>query len=310
MTYAFNLILVHSKGWQDVADFEAIQQRVEARAQDIRTFICSNESRSHSVRKAAATLPTLVFSPIRLLWFRPDRGKIYQGAAMSKLEEMRILREAALPVPHYTELMPDSKLSKSDFGSLTLLKPSFAHSSFGRGLELNRTENVVFRAPSDFPPEHPGSRAPMIAQRFIDCGYAMSCRVLTFFGAPVFTYLRRSTVPLDLASSNGPFEDREFLPMRPNMEIAVPRDPDILHLAKRAYQAMPERALQACDILRDKDGKLYILEVNPGGGTWMFSSPEADGYKFRLGVSDLAAEFDAFDVIAEKLIERTRLEAE
>ncbi len=73
---------------------------------------------------------------------------------------------------------------------------------------------------------------------------------------------------------------------------------------------MPHVALQACDILRAKTGELYLLEINPGGGTWMFSSSSAHVYREGLGVADLAVEFDAFRTIAQALVERTRAEAE
>ena len=47
---------------------------------------------------------------------------------------------------------------------------------------------------------------------------------------------------------------------------------DILELARRAYLALPEIALQGIDIIREAgSGKLYLLEANPGGNTWIFS---------------------------------------
>jgi hypothetical protein len=74
---------------------------------------------------------------------------------------------------------------------------------------------------------------------------------------------------------------------------------------------MPEVALQACDIVRETvTGRLYLLEVNPGGGTWMFSSESCANYKQSLGISDLTTEFDAFRTIARVLVERTRAEAQ
>ena len=53
---------------------------------------------------------------------------------------------------------------------------------------LRRTATVRYRGPEEFPDWHPGRHAPMFAQYFIDCGFPMTCRVLTFFGAPVFTF--------------------------------------------------------------------------------------------------------------------------
>ena len=78
-----NLVLVHSAGWQDVADFHAIKLRVEKTAPDIEVFVASNDIRSSLTRKRAAERPTLVFSPIRLLAFRPARGKVYAGRRIS-----------------------------------------------------------------------------------------------------------------------------------------------------------------------------------------------------------------------------------
>jgi uncharacterized protein (DUF362 family) len=95
----------------------------------------------------------------------------------------------------------------------------------------------------------------------------------------------------------------------PDRIAYVARDPDILALAAAAYRAMPEAAQQACDILRDANGALHILEINPGGGTWMLSSANASGYREALGIEDLAAQFDAFQVCARELIARTRAEA-
>src|ERR1700726_4963108 len=86
-----NLVLVHSNRWQDRADFETIKGHVEALAPDIAGFIASNDIPSSITRKRAASRPTLIFSPIRLLSFKPARGKLYAGTPMSKIDEMRRL---------------------------------------------------------------------------------------------------------------------------------------------------------------------------------------------------------------------------
>jgi hypothetical protein len=303
-----NLVLVHSIGWQDVADFEAIRAYIEEMAPDIEVFIASNSVRSSMMRKNAARRPTLVFSPLRLLEFRPDRGKIYQGQAMSKLIEMARLVAAGLPVPAYEEIVPGTVLSPAIFGPYTIVKPTYELASWGKGVELLRTEDVRFRPPSDYPPEHPGRKGPMVAQKFIDCGFPMTCRVLTLFGVPIFSYYREATQPFNIGEASGPFKPEEFIALN-DVNVYATHDPAILQLAASAYKAMPEIALQACDILRDKDCGLHLLEINPGGGTWMFSSPLAKAYKDMLGVDDLTTEFDAFETCARLLVERTRAEA-
>jgi hypothetical protein len=139
----------------------------------------------------------------------------------------------------------------------------------------------------------------------------MSCRILTIFGEPIFTYCRQSTKPLNLNLEKDIFEQHEYLPAPPDRTTFITREPDLLKLAADAYRAMPEAALQACDIVRETvTGRLYLLEVNPGGGTWMFSSESSANYKQSLGISDLTTEFDAFRTIARVLVERTRAEAQ
>lgn len=305
-----NLVLVHSEGWQDIADFHAIKLRVEAIAPDVEVFVASNDIRSSVTRKRAGERPTLVFSPIRLMAFGPVRGKVYAGAHMSKLIEMRRLAEAGLPVPRFEAIRPETKLSEADFGRYVVIKPSYELASWGQGVELHRTAEVRYRPPEDYPADHPGRHGPMVAQRFIDCGRPMTCRVLTLFGETIFTYCRQSTRPLALDPAQSVYAQSDFMPSPPDRVSYIARDADMLALAARAYRAMPEAALQACDILRDVDGGLHLLEINPGGGTWMLSSPLAAGYRAALEIDDLAAPFDAFNVIARALVARTRAEAE
>src|SRR5215213_3387505 len=108
---ARNLVLVHSNRWQARADFEIIKNHVEALAPDIAVFIASNDIPSSITRKRAASRPTLIFSPIRLLSFKPARGKLYAGTPMSKIDEMRRLAAAGLPIPPFDVIHPDTRLS-------------------------------------------------------------------------------------------------------------------------------------------------------------------------------------------------------
>ena len=80
---------------------------------------------------------------------------------------------------------------------------------------------------------------------------------------------------------------------------------------RRTYSALPESALQGVDIIREaKSGKLYVLEANPGGNTWIFSKGDMTArLKAALGVERLTDQFDAFRTAAKVLIERTRAEA-
>lgn len=306
---SLNLVLVHTRGAQDVADFHEIGRMVSEIAPDIEVFIAENMQSSAYTRKKAAQRPTLIVSPMQLIKFRPERGKIYCGRPMSKLEEMRCLLAGGAPVPAFTALGPDTLLDPAVYGPLVIVKPSYAFASFGQGVELVRVGDVAYKPPQDYPEGHPGRRAPMIAQRFIDCGRPMSCRVLTFFGEPILTYLRQSTRDFADVAARPTFEQADFLPSWPDIEISSTTDAEFLSLARAAYAAIPDVPLQACDILRGKDGQVHLLEINPGGATWMFSNSSAPGFRKMLQVDDLTAEFNAFRTCARLLVERTRKEA-
>lgn len=309
MEPAYNLVLVHTPGWQDIADLEQIAEKVRQFASDIEVFIATNTLPCSVTRKHAARRPSLIFSPIKLLAFRPSRGKIYEGQVINKLDELARLEAAGLPIPPYEEIRQETRLSPERYGPWVVVKPSYELSSWGNGVELHRTETVRFRPRESFPDDHPGALAPMFAQKYIDCGRPMTCRVLTLFGEPLFTYLREAVNATPLDALTSPIPPTAFQPINQQLRISSTRDPDFLALAAAAYRALPEAALQACDILRDQAGNLHLLEINPGGGTWMFSNKFAPAYRKALGVEDLTAEFDAFTTCARLLVERTRAEA-
>ena len=72
--------------------------------------------------------------------------------------------------------------------------------------------------------------------------------------------------------------------------------------------------LKGCDVLRDaRTGRVYVLEVNPGGNTWHFSSALLAAHRANNGVefeAERRSQFDAFSTAAHVLLERTRAEAE
>jgi len=92
---------------------------------------------------------------------------------------------------------------------------------------------------------------------------------------------------------------------------ALSEEGDVLALANAAWKAIPEVPFHGCDIVRDEaTGELYVLEINPGGNTWVFSRENTPQVVAELGGFDLKQQFNAFETIADALVERTRLEAE
>ncbi len=316
MTIEHHLILVHTRGYQDAGDFQEIARNVQELAPDIEVFIASNDIPSSATRRRASTRPTLIFSPGNLLEFRPIRGKVYAGSAIPKLEQLARFKAAKLPVPEFAEITPDVLLPEAVFGALVVVKPGFSEASHGHHMMLMRREAVRFVARESYAEDHPGRYGPMYAQRFIDTGSLINHhRVLTLFGVPLLAFKTISLVARPALTSPDDVLARVALKAR-RRDGPVAReftsDPDVLDLGRRTYSALPEIALQGVDIIREeKSGKLYVLEANPGGNTWIFSKGEmTTRLEAALGVERLADQFDAFKAAAKVLIERTRAEAE
>jgi hypothetical protein len=316
MTIERNLVLVHTPGYQDVADFQVIAGKVQELAPDIEVYIASNDISSSVTRRLASRRPTLVFSPGKLLSFRPARGKVYAGSPIPKLEQIARFQAAGLPVPASAEITADPDLPERTFGPYVVVKPGFSESSRGQSITLMRREAVRFQPKKSFTGDHPGRYGPMFAQRFIDTGpFVNHHRVLTLFGVPLLAFKTTSENPRPpLGSSDDVLSAMAVKARRRDGPIRreFTRDTDILDLASRTYSALPEIALQGVDILREaSSGQLYVLEANPGGNTWIFSKGEmTTRLKAALGVERLTDQFDAFTAAAKILVARTRAEAE
>jgi hypothetical protein len=311
-----NLILVHTPDHQDVQDLQDIARHVQEFASDIEVFIASNDIPSSVTRRRAGRKPSLIFSPCRLFEFRPMRGKVYAGFPIPKLEQIARLKAAGLPVPASVEITPDLKLPEAAFGSHVVVKPGLSQASGGRHITLTRREAVRYRPMSDYPEDHPGRYAPMYVQRFIDTGPQVNHhRVLTLFGAPLLAF--KTTSEEDRPSLDDSDDALAAVSVKARRRLApirreVTSDTDILQLAQRTYGAFKEVPLQGVDIIRDEtSGELFVLEINPGGNTWIFSKGEmTERLKTSLGLRQLTDQFDAFKTAAEVLIERTRAESE
>jgi hypothetical protein len=316
MTVERHLILVHTPGYQDVRDFQDIARKVQELAADIEVFIASNDIPSSVTRRRAGKRPTLIFSPGNLIDFRPSRGKIYAGRPIPKLQQLARFEAAGLAVPATVEIAPGVVLPEAAFGSHVVVKPGHAEASHGHHMTLMRRDAVRFLPMSAYPQDHPGRYAPMYAQRFVDTGrFVNHYRVVTLFGAPLLAFWTRSTIARP--SLDGPDDALAAIALKATRKggpIAreLTSDPDILAFATRAYSALPEIPLQAVDIVKEAGSdRLFVLEANPGGNTWIFSKGEVTTSLTKaLGVERLADQFDAFTVAAKALIERTRAEAE
>jgi hypothetical protein len=312
-----HLVIVHQPGWQAISDWSEIAQMVRRIDPTIGVMIVSSDRPGLEIRKLAATLPSLVFSPGPLGQFAPERGKVYYGRPIHKVEQLHRLDRAGVRVPMSTVLTPDTRLDPKSWGEFVVLKPTdIATSSQGIGIQLMRTARVRYIRPEDYPEGHPGRRGPMVVQQFINSGPRMPhYRVLTLFGEPL--YLQMSEAGEDRVDLSSDDATIEAAPVAMNVLQGKTKTflyrADVAALARAAYRAIPEAPLQGCDIIRDAaTDRLYVLELNPGGNTWHFSSNfqaplrAIDGPEHE---SRRRWHLDAFGTAAHVLADVTRREA-
>jgi glutathione synthase/RimK-type ligase-like ATP-grasp enzyme len=90
---------------------------------------------------------------------------------------------------------------------------------------------------------------------------------------------------------------------------SVCNDPEIIALGERAHRAFPECPVLGVDIVREsQSGRLYVLEVNPHGAVWHLSSENSKTYDPQF-IRELYAQFNALELAADLLIQKTRAEA-
>jgi hypothetical protein len=311
-----NLVLVRFAGWQSTEDWNTVARHVRDIDPRIETFVVRGDMRNSYSRRKAARRPSLVFSPGLLTAFRPSRGKVYQGGPVPKLEQLDLLEAAGVNVPRTRVLTPDLRLDPTEWGDFIIVKPTdLATSSHGRGIQLMRTSRVRFIAPEDYPADHPGRLGPMIVQQFVNTGDRIALyRVLTLFGEPLYCQLMLGRDKrIDLSAPDEIIERAVVATQAINDEQTFVNDADVIAVARTAHAAIPEVPLKGCDIIRDAGtGTLYVLELNPGGNTWHFSSDylakirAASGPEFEKQRRD---QFDAMRTAARVLVERTNAEA-
>jgi hypothetical protein len=319
------LILVNHPARQRREDFEEIRAKISTLAPEIDVQIVDANQSVHELDDEIWWRPCLTVSFAQLTSFRPRRGLVYCCRPIPKFEQLAKLNSANVPVPVSAQLVFGRQLDKAVWGPLVVLKPTTPGFMSQGAVYLMRTERVADLAETVFPPGHPSRRLPVLVQKFVDTGkWPSYYRVLTLFGEPLYCLRGYTSVPLP--PLDVPDEVLLKLEIAPNRETASRRHPRyfssnaaVLELARRAYGAMPAIPLQAVDIVREAaTGRLFVLETNPGGNTWHFSSSHIQ-HRIKSLSPELQrdvitreqriAQFGAWNVAAGVLIKKAREQA-
>lgn len=307
-----HLVIVCQPGWQNPQDFQKIGLHVRRIDPTIGVFVFRFDQKDPAA-EAAASRPSLVFSPGPLGEFQQQRGTRYSGVLIGKVDELRRLAAAGVPVPRSTVLTPGLRLDPATWGDKVLIKPTDLKSaSTGAGVRLVRTEDVGRIAP---PADAAAPGFPMLVQEFIDTGPHLShIRVLTLFGRPLM--MARGIALAEHPPLDGSTDALADIPVASHSierRVEFFYNADLAALAQRAHEAIPEAPLKGVDILMNHtNGRLYVLETNPKSNTWHFSSQHAAATRQMRGaehVRQMHQHLDAFGTAAHTLADVTRREA-
>ncbi len=319
-----NLILLH-RGPEYEQDFMEISEKVFAIDPDITIYALGTGS-VDQLPEAAWQRPTLTVALNSTFNLKIRRGPILKNHQIGKLAQHRIFQNAGLSTPPTQPFKVGTKLDPIMFGDFVIIKPmSLDLGSQGRGVQLFRRKRLETMALQDFPATHliHKDREGYLVQKFINTGeYVSYNRVSTFFSEPMYAYYSKAKSPR--GSLDSPDDIVEALPVTNNSnsfrERGLRAEEDIVSLARQVHAAFPTVPLLGTDILREAGtGRLYVIECNPGGNTWHFSSKINLPLRHALGKASLVGpkkahaiarqmhidQFSAFDRAARILVEKT-----
>jgi hypothetical protein len=304
-----NLIIIH-RGPEYAQDFTEIAQKIAAIDTTVAVY-CADYRATQVMPENAWELPTLTVALTD--GFKADirRGTVLVNQSIHKPGQHRIFVQSGIPTPPAMRFVPGMKIDPIMFGEHVVIKPtSPAMASYGRGIQLFRRRKLETMMIEDFPADHliHRDRNGYLVQRFVDTGPHLPLyRVVTLLGTPLYMWLGREKVPRpQRGESDTEIESYRITSNNGNFrEIVLEVEDEILDLATRVGLAFPSIPLLGIDIIRDcRTGKLFVLECNPGGNVWHFSSRLGAGVRQRLGGLTLVGAKKAEVIGRRKLIDQ------
>ena len=306
-----NLILVNQAEKQNPEDFEEIRRQIAAKADDILVHIVDTKARHWPISEEVSKLPTVTISFLPIRHFKSPRGPVFQGFEFRKSDQYVRLREIGVSVPDWQIIEADTKLDPDLWGPYVVVKPDLGKK--GAEIRVKKTSRVRYKPPEAFPEEHPARNAPMLAQRFVYTGpWACYYRVVTLFGRTLLCWFCEIDHSYPALTSRYGFAEQGGVTIVSNKKTSRYKlgfDRAVISLAEEAHAAFPQQPLLGTDIVRDHEtGALYVLECNPRGDTWMFSSYTGTEIQNAHNI-DFRSQFGGLSLAADVLIEEARRRA-
>lgn len=308
---ARNLIIIADPDAVDIGDFAEVGRRVARLDPAIQVFLGTPRDSGELVPAHRWQFPSLTVAIGGLGQFKPTRGKVYYNRQLSKWRQYELLRKASIAVPRTVLFEPGIDIDPALWGAHVVVK-----SSGLQGTSSARTGLIVrtsaLRTPDRLPEEVTSLLAgpETLIQEFVPTGaHPTSIRVGTFLGAVIHMMSKSSGMVLpdifapDFLCTIGD-SNAEDASAKQHGARKLFFDPEAAHLGRRISEVFEGLPLLGIDVLRhEKTGKLFALEVNPGGNTWQFSSHHAASGREVIGKQDRVRQFDAWNTCARRLAE-------
>lgn len=224
----------------------------------------------------------------------------------SKAEQAEWFSSVGLPHPQTKMIEPDTTLDETNWGPFTVMKPN--RGSNGRGVRLVRTRHLKWQHPDTWPMNDERRGRKLLAQQFINTGpHSRGHRVFSVLGHPIYSMSSEAVEKLELPDPAGTdMIDLNVAIQTNDRAIRLSYDEEVLSLARSIHQKFSHLPTLGMDIIREQEtGRLFILEMHPGGATWHLSS--AFGLKQQRDHGlDYYGQFNALGTIAKALIDTTR----
>jgi len=299
-----NLIIVINEH-MDRESFQRVASVVEELDPRIKAVVLRD---GESATPELPDRPTLIFSPAIIRHRLPRPGRVFCGYPLSKSEEYAALTQRKIPVPQWVVLTEGASPDLSGFADYVVRKPNYGGGSAGVGIvhrDQVRWKSITTHAT--------GTNESMIIQQFVYTGVLpISYRVSTLFGRVLncLKYRANAThvelpTPAHLASA---IRQKTFTIAAPGRGCHVEPcfDEEIIRLGEQAHTAFPEIPLLGFDVVQEvPSGKLYVLEANAIGYTWLLSKDREASFGFPL-----EEQFDGVRKAAYILAEKTQQFAE
>lgn len=296
-----NLVLVPDDRHHDPQDFVRIAAKIRALCTDVVPHVCL---RHHLLwRKWRLSLrPTLYVASGPAKGFRPIRGLVLAGVNLAKSEQYRRLEEQGIPVPKWQLIGDDTLLSHSQWARYVVVKPDRGRR--GADVKIRATNRIKGNRRED-------NKVAMLAQEFIYTGAEPAAyRALTLFGRLLYLEYSRNIKcgnPLSGPDSFHETGGHNIVAGARGATRKLVKNTRVQQYAEdvatRCFQDIP---LLGLDIIQDANtGELFIAEANPYGQTWHFSSVIGKSMQGEHRF-DYAAQFGAFDIAAQRLMEVAR----